>query len=772
MKWTIYNADFSENNIGGLNDKVTWYKYSVSNLSFPWKLVSPDLPSSSDKVAESGGINTRLSFDLEPSSFCSTWAYHVADGFTKDEIHISSAMSLSEINNLLSSKFIICPIQSSDVMLYTIWYIKEVHECIFDDNNNRGILIGKSDIQNIITPYDEEDNILPTWDINKFISSVELPIDVLPIVGFTPYVSQDRSECIKYENGEYYYYTTNYIDTDVKEYWKKYNYSYQDSYIEHEGNVGSYDSYLLYTGTQASLARYDNYNFTYADGYSLTSPQYLNIDFNSDTAASQLQSFYLSSANYYLSPSQSNTVCLITNVYFTQEQSAIVIHFEGTVVGSCYNAKIGQQGSYIGIVQSTLGSLPEEGEVITSSENHYILLIDGSYYEYIKAEASSMVYWKKYAFDWDRDNIPGERLQYLGLIQSLQDTQPEPGTILYQESNNRYIIRNEDGNEYDYVLINEDDLVVWKQYEYSITESGWHVTNIYNGDMVTMEYRAYNQDEFGYFRITPGIHSKWEREPAGPIILTGVLKFHKGYIDDLDSADITSSFAPGYFLTTLSDSPVYSREAVASVRSVSTSIQTDSQGKPYVYVQIVGEIEKTAIYTVGGEDQGPYIQDVAAPVGEVPNPNYGLYRGDPATDDEIIMQDNYSGEYYQFLRKGSNYNPDLGSDGCFYHSEEIDLFYAGGDIIVRDNIYASYGYLNISSYEGNVTWIDENDTGITQSATSEIFYDENSDTWSSSHTLFSGIYPALDTSVNVELTYTVMDGGTYTIYASFMNSYQ
>jgi hypothetical protein len=194
-----------------------------------------------------------------------------------------------------------------------------------------------------------------------------------------------------------------------------------------------------------------------------------------------------------------------------------------------------------------------------------------------------------------------------------------------------------------------------------------------------------------------------------------------------------------------------------------------------VYVQIAGEIEKTAIYSVGGEDQGPYIQDIAAPAGEVPNPNYDLYRGDPATDDEIIMWYGYNGEYYQFLRKGSNYNPDLGSDGCFYHSEEIDLFYAGGDIIVRDNIYASSGNPIISSYEGSVTWIDENDTGTTQSETSEIFYDENSDTWSSSHTLFSGIYPALDTSVDVELTYTVMDGGsggTNTIYASFMNSYQ
>jgi hypothetical protein len=173
--------------------------------------------------------------------------------------------------------------------------------------------------------------------------------------------------------------------------------------------------------------------------------------------------------------------------------------------------------------------------------------------------------------------MTGERLQYLGLIQSLQGAQPESGTILYQNGNNRYIIRSEDGNEYDYVLINEDDFVTWEQYEYAITESGWHVTDLYNGEWVTMEYRAYNQDEFGYFHISPGIYSKWERDPAGPINLTGVLKFHNGYIDDLDFADITSSFAPGYFLTTLSYSHgLYNCEAVASVRSVSTSIQTDS----------------------------------------------------------------------------------------------------------------------------------------------------------------------------------------------------
>lgn len=767
MKWTIYNADFSENNIGGLNDKVTWYKYSVSNLSFPWKLANPDWPSSSDKVAEGWPISQRLSFDLEPSSFCSTWAYHVADGFTKDEIHISSAMSLSEINNLLSSKFIICPMQSSqDVMLYTIWYIKEVHECIFDDNNNRGILIGNSVLQNMIGSYDKEDNILPTWDINKFISSVELPPNVLPIVGFTPYASQDRSECIKYENGEYYYYTTNYIDTDVREYWKKYNYSYKTSYEEITNLVGTNSSWQLYPSLGSSVAVGREVSFSTYNGYQTSTSETFQLTSNVNEIQAQLYNEFIGKTSYWTDGFRK---FLITNVtYESYSPTTIKITFTGVCVGQCIRVQGGIQGSYIGIIQSTMGELPEQGEVVSSKDGEYILKIDGQYYQYLKQDASSIAYWKKYAFDWNEDYGSGERLQYLGLIQSLQDTQPEPGTILYQESNNRYIIRNEDGNEYDYVLINEDDFVVWKQYEYDITESGWHVTDSYNGKQVTMEYRAYNQDDNGNFHISPGIYSKWELEPAGPIILTGVLKFHKGYIDNLDSADITSSFAPGYFLTTLP----YDFEAVASVRSVSTSIQTDSQGKPYVYVQIAGEIEKTAFYRVGGEAQGPYIQDIAAPVGEVPNPNYDLHRGDPAADDEVIMWDGYSGVYYQFLRKGSNYNPDLGSDGCFYHSEEIDLFYAGGDIIVRDNIYASSGYLLISSYEGNVTWIDENDTGITQSATSEIFYDENSDTWSSSHTLFSGIYPALDTSVDVELTYTYMDGGTYTIYASFMNSYQ
>jgi hypothetical protein len=126
---------------------------------------------------------------------------------------------------------------------------------------------------------------------------------------------------------------------------------------------------------------------------------YFTLSSNKDEALSQIREQFLGTGSYFIT---GHRVYLTTDVdILWRDDVSGFLKLSGTCVGSCVKRSTGISGSYIGIVQSTLGSLPEEGEVITSNENHYILLIDGSYYEYIKAEASSIAYWKKYAFDWN-----------------------------------------------------------------------------------------------------------------------------------------------------------------------------------------------------------------------------------------------------------------------------------------------------------------------------------------------------------------------------------
>jgi hypothetical protein len=64
MQWTIYNADFSGENIGTVNRQITWYKYEIASFTEAWELAENSPASSNDYTPPTSMTSLRFETTL------------------------------------------------------------------------------------------------------------------------------------------------------------------------------------------------------------------------------------------------------------------------------------------------------------------------------------------------------------------------------------------------------------------------------------------------------------------------------------------------------------------------------------------------------------------------------------------------------------------------------------------------------------------------------------------------------------------------------------